>query len=265
MDGRDSMENVDTPAGPAAVITLYNRHDFEVFVRCMTAPRQDPHTKVPPTMGAMTFTVFNWSRINAHKEAFFKEQQAAGVSLPDWNEEFRRFTSVRENCQDMLVVLSCGPYSGVSVSRVNALLAESGRRMLSEEEWLTSSIYIRKYHELTHFVCRKLYPDKVDAVWDELVADAVGLYAAFGEYRRDLEELFLGITDCRYTGGRLENYTAEGADLDHLAVAADTILREFEAAAGSAQNTGIFDIMIMLEELHDSCTHFLQNNNGIQA
>jgi hypothetical protein len=252
MDRRDRIENVDTPAGTAMVITLYSRHDFEVFVRCMTAPRQDPHTKVPSTMGAMTFTVFNWPRINAHKEAFFQEQKAAGVSRPDWNEEFRRFTSVRKNCQDMLIVLSAGPYSDVSVKRVNELLAESGGRILSEEEWITASINIRKYHELTHFVCRKLYPDQVDAVWDELVADAAGLYAALGEYRRDLEELFLGITDCRYTGGRLENYTAEKTDLDRLAAAADTVLREFETAAASAQKTDIFDIMIMLEEMHES-------------
>lgn len=265
MDERDSLENVDTPAGSAMVITLHSRHDFEVFVRCMTAPRQDPHTKVPSTTGAMTFTVFSWPRINAHKEAYFKEQQAAGVSLPDWNEEFRRFTSVKENCQDMLIVLSYGPYSGVSAGRVNELLPDRGSQPLSEEEWTEASWNIRKYHELTHFVCRKLYPDRIDAIWDELTADAVGLFAALGEYSRDLEELFLGINDCRYTGGRLENYTAEGADLDHLAAAADTVLRRFETAIGSAQSTDIFDIMIMLEELHDSCAHILQNNNGVHA
>lgn len=253
MDEKDSIENVDTPAGPAMVITLYSRHDFEVFVRCMTAPRNDPRAKVPPTTGAMTFTVFSWPKINAHKETYFKEQKAAGVSHPDWNEEFRRFTSVRENCQDMLIVLSAGPYSNVSAGRVNKLLAGAGHKTLSEEEWITASINIRKYHELTHFVCRKLYPEKIDAVWDELAADAAGLYGTFGEYNRDFEELFLGITDSRYTGGRLENYTAEGADLDHLAAAADIVLRKFETAAASAQGSDIFDFMIMLEEMHDSC------------
>ena len=265
MDERDSFESVDTPAGTAKVITLHNRHDFEVFVRCMTAAGHDHRTHVPASMGAMTFTVFNWPKINAHKEEFFRKKQEEGVIFPDWDAEIRHFTSVKENYQDMLIVLSYGPYSGVSAGRVNELLPDRGSQPLSEEEWTETSWNIRKYHELTHFVCRKLYPDRIDAIWDELTADAVGLFAALGEYSRDLEELFLGINDCRYTGGRLENYTAEGADLDHLAAAADTVLRRFETAIGSAQSTDIFDIMIMLEELHDSCAHILQNNNGVHA
>ena len=253
MDERDCIENIDTPAGTAQVITLHNRRDFEVFVRCMLAARKGPEEKVPPTMGASTIVAFNWPKINAHREAFFEEQRAAGVDSPDWSEEFRRFTSVKENYQDLLIVLSCGPYSNVSADRVNELLTAAGRVAVSDEEWRETSGNIRKYHELTHFVCRKLYPDKIDEIWDELVADAAGIYGAFGEYSRELEELFLGITDERYTGGRLENYTADGADLDDLAAGIDSILRAFEAAVSSAHGAGVFDMMIMLEELHDSC------------
>ena len=252
MDERDCIENIDTPAGTAQVITLHNRRDFEVFVRCMLAARKGPEEKVPPTMGASTIVAFNWPKINAHREAFFEEQRAAGVDSPDWSEEFRRFTSVKENYQDLLIVLSCGPYSNVSADRVNELLTAAGRVAVSDEEWRETSGNIRKYHELTHFVCRKLYHDKIDEIWDELVADAAGIYGAFGEYSRELEELFLGITDERYTGGRLENYTADGADLDDLAAGIDSILRAFEAAVSSAHGAGVFDMMIMLEELHDS-------------
>ncbi len=208
-------------------------------------------------MGAMTFTVFNWPRINAHKEAFFQEQQAAGIVIPDWDREFERFTSVKENYVDMLIVLSCGPYSSVSLSRINDLFSAMGRGLLSEEEWTAASVNVRKYHELTHFVCRKLYPEKIDAIWDELVADAAGIFGAFREYSREPEELFLGITDCRYTGGRLENYTEEGTDLDQLACAADSVLREFETVTASAHTKSVFDIMIMLEELHDTLAHRL--------
>ena len=46
-DERDSLESIDTPAGTAQVITLYNRHDFEVFVRCMMAARKGPDDRVP--------------------------------------------------------------------------------------------------------------------------------------------------------------------------------------------------------------------------
>ena len=67
----------------------------------------------------------------------------------------------------------------------------------------------RRYHELTHVICRRLYPGDVDPIRDELVADAVGLYAAFGHFDPEMEKLFLGIRDGRYVGGRLENYTDE--------------------------------------------------------
>ena len=63
--------------------------------------------------------------------------------------EFRRFTSVKENYLDMLAVLSRGPYSHVDASAAGC----------SEDEWLTLSDTIRKYHELTHVICRKQYPN----------------------------------------------------------------------------------------------------------
>lgn len=251
LDERDRAESVDTPAGTALVITLYNRSDFEVFVRCMMAARNGPEEIVPATMGAATLVTFNWPRINAHKEEFFREQKAAGVLIPDWSAEFSRFTSVKENYQDLLIVLSCGPYSNVTAEQVNLLQAEAGYRIFSDDEWRNVSGDIRKYHELTHFVCRKLFPEKINVIWDELVADAVGICGALGEFRRDLEELFLGISGSSYTGGRLENYTEEGADLNSLAAWAGSVLGEFEKTIGMASGMDVFGIMLLLEDSFD--------------
>ena len=50
---------------------------------------------------------------------------------------------------------------------------------LNEDEWIEKSIIIRKYHELTHFVMRKTYPDDIDYIRDELIADCIGLICAF--------------------------------------------------------------------------------------
>ena len=203
-DGRDRAERIATPAGEALVVTLYNRRDFETFVRCMMAAKEGPERAVPATMGASTLTAFNWPRIFAHRDAFMKAQLEAGVEDPDWGAEFRRFTSVKENYIDTFIVLSRGPYSNVSAQAASSACGTE----MSEEDWTEKSDAIRKYHELTHFVCRKLYPDMIDAVWDELVADAVGLYAAYGRFDPMLERRFLGIDDDgRYTGGRLGNYT----------------------------------------------------------
>ena len=243
LDPRDKTEFADTPAGTARVVTLYDRSDFEVFNRCMMAAKEGPEKQIPASMGAATLIAFNWPRINAHREEFLRKQREAGVQSPDWPEEFRRFTQVKENYMDMLIVLSRGPYSNVSAETAGQMLG----RELSEAEWLDMSDTIRKYHELTHFTCRKLYPEKISAVWDELVADAAGIYAALGRYDRRLEELFLGIEDGRYAGGRLENYTYEGTDLDDLSHEISGILEEFEKAAEQREYEDVFGFMLELE------------------
>ena len=168
----------------------------------MMAAKDGPDARVPAPTGAVTVTAFNWLKIREHQKQFMEEQRRAGIADPDWSSEFKRFISVKENYQDLLVVLSRGPYSGISAARAGQ----------PEETWLETSHVIRKYHELTHVICRRLYPDDIKAVRDELAADTVGIFAAFGRFDIELEKTFLGITGERYTGGRLENYTddAEG-------------------------------------------------------
>ena len=66
---------------------------------------------------------------------------------------------------------------------------------------------IRKYHELTHFVYRKAYPGDVDVIRDEVLADCVGIQAAFGSCNRELAERFLGIRDGQaLPDGRIRHY-----------------------------------------------------------
>ena len=187
-DPQDRSETADTPAGPVRVVTLGNRRDFELVLRGLMAVKDGPLAPIPGSQGAAMLTVFNWPRIRAHLARFPEAERDA---------EFKRFTAVRENYIDRLVVLSRGPYSGVSAEAVG----------LSGDEWLAFSDTIRRYHELTHVICRRLYPGDVDPIRDELIADAVGLYAAFGRFDPETEKHFLGIRDGRYVGGRLENYT----------------------------------------------------------
>ena len=88
------------------------------------------------------------------------------------------------------------------------------------------------------------------------MADAVGIFAAFGRYDAKMAELFLGIDENGYCGGRLENYV----DVDK----SDTALWENEMEKVSKQVHGTimqfsemieksklsdpFEIAIMLEE-----------------
>ena len=187
-DRADRDEIADTPAGCVRVVTLGNRQDFELALRSLMAAKDGPLVPIPESQGAAMLTVFNWQRIHAHLALYPEEERAA---------EFKRFTAVRENYVDMLVLLFRGPYSRVDAAAVGE----------TEEEWLGHSDTIRRYHELTHVICRRLYPGDVAPIRDELVADAVGLTAAYGCFDPETEKLFLGIRDGRYVGGRLGNYT----------------------------------------------------------
>jgi len=196
----DTLEVVETPAGKVQVITFALRSDFELFLQIMA--NRCVIQEIPKTQGASILNgVINWRRIEAHQEVFLEEAKIRGESEPDWGAEFKRFTSDKENYTDAIVVLSVGPYSGLDASAAG----------FPEEEWIAYSHLIRMYHECTHFICRRLYPEKIDALWDELVADAIGIYAAFQHYDRRLAERFLGIENGRYTGGRLENYLEKAA------------------------------------------------------
>lgn len=225
-DAHDRMETADTPAGPARVVTLGSRRDFELVLRGLMAAKSGPQAGIPETQGAAMLTVFNWPRIHAHLARFPEAERAA---------EFKRFTAVKENYVDMLVVLSRGPYSHVDAAALG----------LGEAEWLALSDTIRRFHELTHVVCRRLYPEKIDPVRDELTADAVGLYAAFGRFDPETEKLFLGIRDGRYVGGRLENYTDEPEKrVKPVLAELDRIRETVDAQAGAAP----FDLIRALME-----------------
>jgi hypothetical protein len=190
-----------TPAGNVEVIFLKNRADFETFYRIMGC--RGELAAIPATMGAVTISgIINWRKIETHK----KEYEASGGD--NWNFEFEFFTMNPDNFKDVLILVSEGAYSAVPAK-------EAG---LSSPDWLKKSLIIRTYHEITHFICAKKYPDKKHAVWDEIMADGIGLIFALGRYDTALAKRFLGVSEAGYTMGRLENYRdASGLSLNDLA------------------------------------------------
>lgn len=261
MNDADSLVYEDTPAGSIRVVTLHEREDFVTFLRIMG--NRCAMADIPDTQGAVILDgVINWEKIHDHEREYINSEADKGKPSPDWGAEFRRFTSVRENYLDAIIVLSVGPYSGISTEKINgyfifgghSLTDKGNSRALSPEEWQSLSDTIRRYHECTHFICRRKYPDEKDAIWDELVADAVGIYAAFNRFDPGIEELFLGIENGRYTGGRLENYieadTREDKErrLDELASGIIPILDSFRELIAANTQAGPYDIAILLEE-----------------
>lgn len=234
-DEKDSFVIEETPVGDIGIVTLFQRQDFETFLRVM-AYRCTPR-EIPSAQGAsMIGGIANWNKINRHKDEYLRTETAQG-RLPDWSAEFERFTSDRSNYTDALIVLSVGPYSGVPAERLG----------YGEEEWLALSREIRKAHECTHFICRKKYPQLKEAIWDEVVADAVGIVAALGKFDLSMEEVFLGIDENGYTGGRLKIYAQEN-ELDDIAKKIHRLLLKIGELSESRHCADPYAFAVLLEE-----------------
>ena len=93
------------------------------------------------------------------------------------------------------IILSHKPYSNVPASELG----------LGEEEWAEKSMILRRSHECTHYFTKKTYGIANNILHDELMADFIGLYDAFGYYRSEWVLRFLGIIEGG--GKRLEVYT----------------------------------------------------------
>ena len=179
---KDKYENFKTKAGEVEVITIYDRKDFIHMAQCL-ACKCEPEV-IPDSTGAMAiFGLNNWEKVRA------------GL----------------DNYKDSIILLSSGYYSNVSFEEVNKLNGYN----LTNEEWIEKSIIIRKHHELTHFIMRKIFPNDINAIRDELIADCLGQICAFGYFDKELLKLFLGIEGNNYReGGRLQNY--EGGDIKNI-------------------------------------------------
>ena len=183
-DPGDCLETVQTPAGSVEVLTLRERQDFVHACQCLGS-KCEP-VEIPDSTGAMAiFGLNNWDKVRE------------GL----------------DNYKDSFIILSSGNYSNVSNEDI---YRETNDEIdLTDEQWIEKSIIIRKYHELTHFVMRKKYPDDIDFIRDELIADCAGLVEAFGYFDTRMIKLFLGIENKEYRqGGRLQNY--EGGDVANI-------------------------------------------------
>lgn len=191
----DSYETVQTIAGSVGVWQLGERADFVRAVQALVY-RCEP-VPVPEAVGAQYIGgLANWEKIRAHRAQFF-----AGGGR-DWGAELHRFTADKANYTDSLILLSSGFYSNVPPQELS----------LPEQQWREASCRIRKYHELTHFIYRKAYPGDVDVVRDEVLADCMGLLAAFGSYSPALARRFLGIREgTLLPDARLRHYLAAQA------------------------------------------------------
>lgn len=118
------------------------------------------------------------------------------------------------------ILLGQAPYSNVPANLLG----------LDEEEWLERSCRLRFAHECAHYETLRLFGDMQNHALDEIVADAMGQLAAFGDFSAARQRLFFGLEQGtgRCTGRlsfycrnvlpweRVEVYRAADAALDIL-------------------------------------------------
>lgn len=229
----DDIFTEETPAGTIEIVYLHDRQDFDNFLRIMCY--RCSTVEIPPTTGAMTLSgVINREKIRCHKEKYILS------GGDNWALEWKLFSSEKRNYTDTLIVISNGAYSNIPYEKAG----------YPEEEWIQISRIIRTYHECTHVICQRLYPDLKETIWDEVVADAIGILFAINEYDVKLAEMFLGVSADGYVGGRLENYLSEKekSNLDEIAVRADRLIHQIRDERDKKKEESYYEFLKYLEE-----------------
>lgn len=193
--GKITLMVHQTVAGSVPIVVAGDRADFETLVQAC-ASRNEPEV-VPDSMGACIVTgLNNWDRVHRRREEWSKDHPDAGDE--DWSAEFKRMIPNKALYQDRFIILSSGPYSGVSGESVGA----------DPDEWREKSLRIRLEHECTHYFTYRLLGSMRNNLIDEIMADYAGLVLTAGNYRSDFALRFLGLEDYpKYRqGGRMQNY-----------------------------------------------------------
>lgn len=217
-----------TPAGAVPVLVARRRADFETLVRALV--RRNEPVPLPPSMGAcMVGGYVNWGRVARLRRRWEAGEVDAGGAA-EWGAAFAALRGRKELYQDRFVLLSEGPYSGVSAARMG----------MDEDAWLAASLTIRLEHECAHYFTRRVLGSMRNNLLDELMADYAGIVAAAGRYRADWFLRFCGVEDgdgCR-ADGRLWNYRGD-PPLSSSAFAVLPRLVRAAAAAVQAMDAGL--------------------------
>ena len=174
------IEFITTAAGCIPVVLTATRADFIALV-CAILHHNEPY-EVPNNMGAVMISgYFNWARLRAWRV------QARLDRLTSQEAEKRlrhHLASYKHDYQDRFIILSPGFYSGLSPEQAG----------FESDSWLKYSHIIRREHEGTHYLTRRVLGMMRTHLLDELLADFVGLTAAFnGRFDADLFLALMGI------------------------------------------------------------------------
>ena len=155
--GGVSLKMAEHPCGALPVVTFRNHDDFVLALRCL-AHRCEP-VVIPASVHAQAVAgLIHWGLI--------------------------RNLGREHRCQ--LLILHEAPYSSLSHTCL--------RGNVTPDQWVAQSMQWRLTHEQTHIACQRLVGEMRINLFDELVADALGMLKALNYFSADLFRLGLGLT-----------------------------------------------------------------------
>lgn len=209
-----------TAAGRIPVIVAGCREDFVLLVQAITGANEP--VRVPDSMGAVMVGGYrNWDRVRKARRL----SGGVGGPLP------------KESYLDRFILLSRGGYSGVTA-------AEMG---LEERDWMEKSLLIRLEHECAHYFTRRQLGSMKNNLFDEMLADYMGITAVTGGFRADWFLRFMGLQgkEGLRAGGRFWNYRGQPplSDesfevLQRLVRRAAQAVEQFDRRSGAGAGSG---------------------------
>jgi hypothetical protein len=227
-----------TPAGRLPVIECRADADFirlqqSLVYRCEPKPISD-------SRGASIIKNYNnWVRVEMHRE---------NGAIPKDPAMYR----------DYIMLLSHRYYSGVEPEVFG----------LEEDNWRRKSLVIRREHEAAHYMTQRYYHSTKNEIHDEIIADFMGVTAAFGEYDPDMFLIFMGLDS--YTGAKINAIDGTGAYSDSSAFyrkggRLENYMDELptaelcETLAKAAKNVAIYHTGDRIQTFHTLCRTSVAN------
>ena len=229
----DELREVQTPAGTVEVAFIAERADFETLLQIISHKSQP--VPIARTVGAITYRgLADWQKV----ETAFLDYIGQGGT--DWSAEFARLAKESGAFRSEIVVISNGPYSNI----------DAAETPYDDDEWMRISREIRLHHECAHVVCRRMRPDDITPIWDEITADVVGLLCATQRYDAKLAARFLGVSPSGFLGGRLSEYLDEeqAPHIDSIATEVWSALLRIEETYTEDDASNPFDYLLHLKE-----------------
>ncbi len=144
------------PWGTVPVLSFNKQDDFKLALRCLAFRCED--VNLPATV---------------HSQAI--------SGLPHWG----LIREIDSKCRCQILLLHRAPYSSIPADQVPG--------EPDAATWIEQSQQWRLAHELTHIACQRLVGEMRINLFDELLADAVGMLAGLGMYSAKLFRQGLGL------------------------------------------------------------------------